>query len=383
MYQNILTQNLSSNLKHKRSLYKTIFATIICTIKILFFKVNSLEEVWFRILSMKISFFSCKPYDKTFFEDAIASVEEDSPQPLDFHFLKERLGEDSYKKALGSEALCLFVNDHLSTSVLEELCAHGLRLILMRCAGFNNVPVERARALGVPVLRVPSYSPTSVAEHAAAMALTLTRKTHLAYNRTRSLNFALDGLLGVGLHGRTAGVVGTGKIGAAFARICLGFGMRVLAFDKFPDKSLVGVVYVELETLFKEADLISLHVPLFPETEYLVNRESIAQMKPGVVLINTSRGRLVQSDDLIAGIKSGQIGAAGLDVYEHEERFFFEDGSNEPCLDDQLARLLVFNNVLVTGHQAFFTKEAMKSIARTTLDNVLRFVRNEELVNAV
>jgi D-lactate dehydrogenase len=285
--------------------------------------------------------------------------------------------------ARGATAVCAFVNDTLDRPCLEALAGHGVRLIALRCAGFNNIDLPAARSLGLAVVRVPAYSPEAVAEHAVALLLTLNRKTHRAYNRVRELNFSLNGLVGFDLHGKTVGIAGTGRIGRATAQIFRGFGCRVLAYDPVPMPEWAeahGIGLVGFDTMLAESDVLSLHLPLTPETHYLLNPDTFARMKRGAYLINTSRGKLVDTTALIEALKSGQLGGVGLDVYEEEEGIFFEDLSAEMLLDDELSRLLTFPNVLITAHQAFLTQEALTEIARMTTENLIRFAAGEALV---
>jgi D-lactate dehydrogenase len=279
----------------------------------------------------------------------------------------------------GVPVICAFVNDTLDAHVLLALLKQGVRLIALRCAGFNHVDLEVADHLGLTVTRVPAYSPHAVAEHTLALILALDRKIHKAYNRVREGNFALEGLLGVELHGRTAGVVGTGKIGAIVARILLGFGCKILAYDvrQNPDLTAAGVSYVPLDDLFRQSDVITLHCPLQPETFHIVNEDSLALMKRGVLLVNTSRGPLLDSRAAVRALKSGKLGALGLDVYEEEGDLFFEDLSNRVIQDDVFSRMLTFPNVIITGHQAFFTQRALEAIAQETLANITAFERGE------
>ncbi len=327
----------------------------------------------------KIIFFDAKPYDQEFFDRANAK------HGYEIKYISNRLSADTAPLAAGYDAVCAFVNDDLSAPVVDILYNNGIRMIAMRCAGYNNVDLKAVFGR-IHVGRVPAYSPYAVAEHAVALIMALNRKTHKAYNRTRDSNFALGGLLGFDLHGKTAGIIGTGKIGQVLAGILKGFGLRVLAFDRFPKTDWAagaGVEYVPLEELYRQSDIISLHCPLTPETEYMINAASLAQMKDGVMLINTSRGALIQTQDLIDALKSGKAGFAGLDVYEEEDGYFFEDRSSEVLTDDVLARLFTFPNVLVTAHQAFFTKEALSNIAETTLSNLDVFFRGESMANEI
>lgn len=326
---------------------------------------------------MKVAFFSTKNYDRTFFSRYVT--------PHELVFFEARLDKQTVNLTAGCEAVCAFVNDKLSASVIAELQKNGVKLIALRCAGFNNVDLEAVRAAGIRVVRVPAYSPHAVAEHAVALILTLNRKTHKAYNRVREGNFSLERLTGFDLHHKTTGVVGTGKIGEAFARIMMGFGCRVLAFDLMENRELAaaGVEYVPLIDLFQQSDLISLHCPLNEQTKHLVNRDTLAMMKEGVMLINTSRGGLINTADAIEALKSGHIGYLGLDVYEQEEKLFFKDLSENIIQDDLIMRLLSFPNVLITSHQGFFTEEALEQIAQTTLANLDEFAAGKPLRNAV
>ncbi|MDY3939548.1 MAG: 2-hydroxyacid dehydrogenase [Spirochaetia bacterium] len=317
-------------------------------------------------MSIRIAFFDSKPYDIAFFN------EENKNYGLDIKYYEAKLTPDTALLATGFDAVCAFVNDDLSRKTIEILREQGIRLVVLRCAGFNNVDTEAAKGK-LKVLRVPAYSPHAVAEYALAMILTLNRKTHKAYQRTRENNFRIHGLLGFDLYGKTIGVIGTGKIGMTFIEILSGFGMRVLAYDAFPDaeaQKKYGFTYVDPDTLYQESDIISLHCPLNDQTYHMINEESLSKMKDGVMLINTSRGALIDSKALIVALKSRKIGSAALDVYEEEENFFFEDISDEVMPDDILARLLSFNNVLITSHQGFFTREAEQNIAAVTLKNV-------------
>lgn len=315
---------------------------------------------------MRITLFSSKPYDR----DSFALANQARGHRL--HFLDARLDADTAALAAGSEVVCAFVNDDLGAGVLERLKAGGTRLIALRSAGYNHVDLSAAAALGLPVVRVPAYSPHAVAEHAVALVLALNRRIHRAFNRTREGDFSLHGLTGFDLHGKTVGVVGSGQIGATFARIMLGFGCQVLLHDPQPDAALsaLGARYVDLDELLAGSDIVSLHCPLTPTTRHLINPASLARMKQGAMLINTGRGALVDTPALIDALKSGRLGYLGLDVYEEEADLFFEDRSDQPLQDDVLARLLTFPNVIVTAHQAFLTREALAAIATTTLDNV-------------
>ncbi|MBQ8908625.1 MAG: 2-hydroxyacid dehydrogenase [Clostridia bacterium] len=326
---------------------------------------------------MKIAFFDTKPYDKPYFEKY------GKEYGVTFKFFETKLTADTVELAAGYDGVCAFVNDRVDAAVIDRLQELGVGILALRCAGFNNVDMKHAFGR-LHVLRVPAYSPYAVAEHAMALLLTSVRRIHKAYIRSKEFNFSLSGLTGFDLHGKTVGIVGTGKIGKVFAGICLGFGMRVLAYDKYPDAELVkraGVEYVTLDALFAESDVISLHCPLTEETHYLVNADSISRMKKGVVIINTSRGALVDSEALLSGIKSRQVGAACLDVYEEEADLFFEDNSGHIMEDDTLARLITMPNVLVTSHQAFLTEEALENIAETTVKNIVTLAETGECPN--
>lgn len=310
--------------------------------------------------------FDTKPYDRD-------ALQQSAAPGIAWHFLDFRLNAETAPLAKPARAVCVFVNDRLDRPCLEVLAGQGVELIALRCAGFNNVDLAAAKALKLTVTRVPAYSPHAVAEHAVALLLALNRKIHRAYNRVREQNFSLHGLVGFDLHGKTAGIVGTGKIGRIVAQILRGFGMKVLAYDPFPAPEWAqpnGVDYVDARTLAQNSDVVSLHTPLTPETKHLIRAETLALMKPGSVLINVSRGALIDTTALIAALKSGQLAGVGLDVYEEEEGIFFEDLSSEVLQDDELARLLTFPNVLITAHQAFLTREALGEIARVTVANL-------------
>jgi D-lactate dehydrogenase len=329
---------------------------------------------------MRLAVFDTHRYDR----EALELANADFGHTL--VFFEPRLTPQTAQLAHGFEAVCSFVNDKVNAQVLEVLHAGGVRLIALRSAGYNHVDLAAAARLGIRVVRVPEYSPYAVAEHAVALVLALNRRIHQAYARVRDWNFSLEGLVGFDLHGKTVGLVGTGRIGTAAARIFVGFGCRVLCYDAMPNMALeeeLGVRYAPLETLYAEADILSLHVPLTPDTHHLVNADSLARMKRGVMLINTGRGALIDSRALIAALKTGHVGAAGLDVYEEEEGIFFTDLSGQVLQDDTLARLLTFHNVLVTSHQAFLTREALGNIAETTLASVRAFERGEPLAHEV
>jgi D-lactate dehydrogenase len=328
---------------------------------------------------MKIALFSSKSYDAEYFEEANRTF------GYEFTHFESRLRTRTAHLAEGHQAVCVFVNDVVDRKTIEILNNCGIRVIALRCAGFNNVDLEATREAGIKVVRVPAYSPEAVAEHALALILTLNRKTHKAYNRVREGNFSLEKLTGFNLAGKTVGVIGTGKIGKAFARIMTGMGCRVLGYDTFPDEAmeLARFSYVELEELLSGSDIISLHCPLTPETSYMINSESMNKMKPGVMLINTSRGGLIHTHDVIESLKKSHVGYLGIDVYEQEEKLFFKDRSEEILQDDQIARLMTFPNVLITAHQAFFTREALQQISMTTLENLRAFENGDQLVNEV
>ena len=326
---------------------------------------------------MKIAFFSTKSYDREFFDKYVSTHE--------IIYFEAPLNEQTANLAAGCNAVCVFVNDKLNKAVLDQLKSKGIKLIALRCAGFNNVDLESAKANNIKVVRVPAYSPHAVAEHAVALILTLNRKTHKAYNRVREGNFSLERLTGFDLFEKTVGVIGTGKIGQAFCNIMLGFGCKVLAFDLFENKELAakGVEYVPLIDVLQQSDIISLHCPLNEQTKHIINGQTIAMMKEGVMLINTSRGGLIDTPAVIALLKNGKIGYLGLDVYEQEEKLFFKDLSENIIQDDMIMRLLSFPNVLITSHQGFFTEEALTQIAQTTLSNIDAFEAGLPLSNAV
>ena len=326
---------------------------------------------------MKIAFFSTKSYDREFFDRYVSTHE--------IIYFEAPLNAQTVTLAAGCEGICAFVNDNLNTAVLSALKKQGIQLVALRCAGFNNVNLESAKENGITVLRVPAYSPYAVAEHALALILTLNRKTHKAYNRVREGNFSLDRLTGFDLHGKTVGVIGTGKIGEVFCVIMQGLGCNVLAFDLIANPTLVAkaVNYLPLIDLLEQSDIISLHCPLTEQTRYIINEHSISMMKEGVMLINTSRGALINTSDAIDGLKAGKIGYLGLDVYEQEEKLFFNDLSENIIQDDIIMRLMSFPNVLVTAHQGFFTEEALSQIAQVTLTNIDAFVAGAVLENKV
>lgn len=319
---------------------------------------------------MKVAFFDAKPYDKPGFDRYAQEA------GIEIKYFETHLNEDTVSLAAGYDCVCVFVNDTVNAAVAEKLYQGGTRMIALRCAGFNNVDT-RACFGKIHVFRVPAYSPYAVAEHAMALLLTINRKIHKAYNRTREFNFSLAGLTGFDLHGKTVGVIGTGKIGRIFADICKGFGMNVLAYDKFPNPD-AGLHYVDLPELFAKAEVISLHCPLTEETHHMIDDAAVEQMKKGVVIVNTSRGGLIDTESLINGIKVGIVGAACLDVYEEEGDLFYEDFSGSVIQDDKLVRLIAMPNVIVTSHQAFLTKEALDNIAHTTVENMVKFEKGIE-----
>lgn len=328
---------------------------------------------------MKIALFSSMSYDSEYFSSANQEFGHEIT-----HF-EARLRERTAHLADGFDAVCVFVNDVVDRETIRILKDLEVKGVALRCAGFNNVDLEAAESAGLRVVRVPAYSPRSVSEHALALILTLGRKTHKAYNRVREGNFSLERLTGFEVGGKTVGVIGTGKIGGSFARIMSGMGCNVLAYDKLPDESLAntGIAYVGLEGLLSESDIVSLHCPLNAETTYMINRETLALMKPGAMLINTGRGALINTNDVILSLKEKHLGYLGIDVYEQEEKLFFRDRSEEILQDDQIARLMTFPNVLITAHQAFFTHEALEEIAETTLRNLKEMEEGRTLVNEV
>ena len=318
---------------------------------------------------MKIAFFDTKPHDIASFDKRLAEAN------IEVKYFDTHLNEDTAQLANGFDAVCIFVNDVVNQAVVDKLYSYGIRVIVLRCAGFNNVDVKACKGK-IQVFRVPAYSPYAVAEHAMALLLTINRRTHKAYLRTRDFNFSLKDMCGFDLRGKTVGIIGTGKIGRVFADICHGFGMNILGYDKFPSEH-PHIQYVELEELFEKSDIISLHCPLTFETYHMINNMAIKTMKPGVVILNTSRGGLIDTDALIDGLLARKIGAACLDVYEEEAEVFFEDRSGHILEDEKLVRLIAMPNVLVTSHQAFLTNEALDNIAETTIDNLLKFNNGE------
>lgn len=328
---------------------------------------------------ISIAFFDTKPYDKEVFN----SVNKDFS--FEIKYLKYHLSQETAVLAKGYNTVCVFVNDEANKDVVDQLHKMGVKLIALRCAGYNNVDFTAAYKK-LHIVRVPAYSPYAVAEHSVALMLSLNRKIHRAYFRTRDANFSLHGLMGFDMYKKNAGVIGTGKIGKVLINILLGFGMKVYGYDLYKDQTLVGkpdFEYVDLDTLFAHSDIISLNCPLTKETEYIINSSSLSKMKDGVMLINTGRGKLIKTADLVEALKSGKVSAAGLDVYEEESDYFFEDRSDAILIDDVLARLLTFNNVIITSHQAFFTEEAMQNIAQTTLQNISDFYNEKSLQNEV
>lgn len=314
---------------------------------------------------MKLAFFDTKTYDVPGFDRYGV------PAGVEIKYFEPNLNEDTVSLAAGFDAVCVFVNDTVNAAVVEKLYQLGVKAIVLRCAGFNNVDIKACQGK-LRVFRVPAYSPHAVAEHAMALLLTINRRTHKAYNRTREFNFSLQGLAGFDLYGKTLGIIGTGKIGRVFADICKGFGMNILAYDKFPAPNS-DLHYVDLPELFEKSDIISLHCPLTEDTKHIINAASIARMKKGVTILNTSRGSLINTEDLINGIKEKKVGAACLDVYEEEGDLFYEDFSGHIVQDDKLVRLIAMPNVIVTSHQAFLTNEALDNIAATTINNLVSF----------
>ncbi|MGX3021064.1 2-hydroxyacid dehydrogenase [Ursidibacter sp. B-7004-1] len=328
---------------------------------------------------MKVAVFSTKSYDRKYLEQA------NQQYGFELEFFDFMLNEQTVKMAEGCEAVCIFVNDDGSCSVLTKLAEQGTKMIALRCAGFNNVDLEAAKELGLQVVRVPAYSPEAVAEHTVGLMMTLNRRIHRAYQRTRDANFSLEGLIGFNMHGRTVGVIGTGKIGIATMRILKGFGMQILAFDPFknPIAEEIGATYVELDELYARSDVITLHCPATLENYHLLNKESFDKMKEGVMIINTSRGSLINTTDAIEALKQRKIGALGMDVYENERELFFEDKSNDVILDDVFRRISSCHNVLLTGHQAFLTEEALMNISDVTLSNIQTLYTHTPCINQV
>jgi len=329
-------------------------------------------------MAYKIAFFGAKPYDIASFDKV------NEKYNYDIRYYKGHLNPNNVVLTQDTDVVCIFVNDTADAAVIDAMVDNGVKLLALRCAGFNNVDLKAAKGK-LPVVRVPAYSPYAVAEYSLALMLSLNRKIHRAYWRTRDGNFSLNGLMGFDMHGKTIGIIGTGKIARILIRLLKGFGMRILAYDLYPDMKFAGeegISYVSLDELYRESDIISLHCPLTDQTKYMIDKDSIDKMKEGVMIINTGRGQLINTNDLIEGLKEKKIAAAGLDVYEEEGEYFYEDKSDKIIDDDVLARLLSFNNVIVTSHQAFFTKEALHNIAETTLQNIEDFRCHRPLVNA-
>ncbi len=324
----------------------------------------------------KIAFFDTKPYDKIWFEKLKGNYD------IEIKYFENKLNSDTAVLAMGYDGVCAFVNDNIDKNTIKILSSVGATLLVMRCAGYNNIDLKEAKDR-LTILRVPDYSPYSVAEHTMALLLALNRRIPKAYIRTRDFNFSLSGLVGFDLHGRTVGVIGTGRIGRCFINICQGIGMNVLAYDKYPAKDLKNVKYTTLDELFEKSDVISLHCPLNAESYHMLNTESFQKMKDSVIILNTSRGALIDSDDLCCALKDGKIGGAGLDVYEEEADFFYEDKSDIIMHDDTLARIISMPNVIVTSHQAFLTEDALKNIAKTTLDNIYDYFGEKVLKNKI
>lgn len=330
-------------------------------------------------MAYKIAFFGAKPYDIASFDKV------NEKYNYDIRYYKGHLNPNNVVLTQDTDVVCIFVNDTADAAVIDAMVDNGVKLLALRCAGFNNVDLKAAKGK-LPVVRVPAYSPYAVAEYSLALMLSLNRKIHRAYWRTRDGNFSLNGLMGFDMHGKTIGIIGTGKIARILIRLLKGFGMRILAYDLYPDMKFAGeegISYVSLDELYRESDIISLHCPLTDQTKYMIDKDSIDKMKEGVMIINTGRGQLINTNDLIEGLKEKKIAAAGLDVYEEEGEYFYEDKSDKIIDDDVLARLLSFNNVIVTSHQAFFTKEALHNIAETTLLNIEDFRCHRPLVNEV
>lgn len=330
-------------------------------------------------MAYKIAFFGAKPYDIASFDKV------NEKYNYDIRYYKGHLNPNNVVLTQDTDVVCIFVNDTADAAVIDAMVDNGVKLLALRCAGFNNVDLKAAKGK-LPVVRVPAYSPYAVAEYSLALMLSLNRKIHRAYWRTRDGNFSLNGLMGFDMHGKTIGIIGTGKIARILIRLLKGFGMRILAYDLYPDMKFAGeegFSYVSLDELYRESDIISLHCPLTDQTKYMIDKDSIDKMKEGVMIINTGRGQLINTNDLIEGLKEKKIAAAGLDVYEEEGEYFYEDKSDKIIDDDVLARLLSFNNVIVTSHQAFFTKEALHNIAETTLQNIEDFRCHRPLVNEV
>ena len=331
-------------------------------------------------MAYTIAFFGTKPYDESSFND------KNKEFGFEIRYYKGHLNKNNVLLTQGVDAVCIFVNDVADAEVIRVMAANGVKLLALRCAGFNNVDLNAAATAGITVVRVPAYSPYAVAEYTVALMLSLNRKIPRASWRTKDGNFSLHGLMGFDMHGKTAGIIGTGKIAKILIHILKGFGMNILAYDLYPDHNFAReeqIVYTSLDELYHNSDIISLHCPLTEATKYLINDYSISKMKDGVMIINTGRGQLIHTNALIEGLKNKKIGSAGLDVYEEESEYFYEDQSDRIIDDDVLARLLSFNNVIVTSHQAFFTREAMGNIAMTTLQNIKDFINHKPLLNEV
>lgn len=331
-------------------------------------------------MAYRVAVFDAKPYDMATFNEV------NKTYGFELSYYAERLDINNVLLASNADAVCIFVNAVVDAAVIDKLSSYGVKLIALRCAGFNNVDIAAASKKGIKVVRVPDYSPHAIAEHTLALMLSLNRRIHRAFLRTRDGNFSLMGFQGFDMYGKTIGVIGTGKIGKVAIGLFQGLGMNVLAYDLYPDTRFAethNIKYVTLDELYANSDIITLHCPLTKETEYIINETSIAKMKDGVMIINTGRGKLIHTKHLIDGLVSGKVGYAGLDVYEEESAYFYEDHSDTVMTDDVLARLLSFNNVIVTSHQAFFTKEAMGNIAHTTMDNIKDFSEGKELKNEV
>ena len=329
---------------------------------------------------MKIAIYDTHQFEVPFFEKANAALKHD------LHFIEGRLTKETISLSKGCDCLCCFVNDKVDADVLKTAHANGVKIIALRSAGYNHVDLNVAKALGLKVVHVPEYSPYAVAEHAVGLILTMNRKLHRSYNRVKDENFSLNGLVGFDLHAKTVGIIGTGKIGKVFGKIMSGFGTNIILFDKFPDEAYarsIGARYGSLDEIYSSSDIISLHIPLTPESKYMINAYSIAKMKKTVMIVNTGRGKLIDTKALVHALKKGSIGYAGLDVYEEEEGIFFEDRSETGITDDCLARLLTFPNVFITAHQAFLTQEALQNITQTTLESVRDFEKGRPLKHEV
>jgi D-lactate dehydrogenase len=322
----------------------------------------------------KVVFFSSLPHDVESFNGLKNSFLDNS---IEFEFISKRLNQETVHLVHDSEIICVFVNDQLNKNILNTLKQKGLRLIVLRCAGYNNVDLDSAKDLGISVLRVPAYSPNSVAEHAVALMMCLNRKLHTAHKRTQDGNFSIDGLMGFNMYQKTIGIIGTGKIGLVTAQILNGFGAKIIAYDPYPQDHIEFISYHSLDEVLMSSDIISLHCPLNDQTKYLINAQTISKTKPGFMLINTSRGAVLETNSVISALKTGQIGSFGMDVYENEEQFFHADHSNSPLTDDNLSLLKGFPNTIITSHQGFFTQEAVSNIASITLNNIKRFIDNQ------